>query len=341
MASTKWGKFFWSDWSNDPKLKLCSLAARGLWMQMLCIASESEPTGFVAIGKIPLGAAEISRIAGADKSEVETLIAELERNGVFSRTARGTIFSRRMVSDEKKARIARENGKNGGNPSLRNKRDFSASDKPLPTTPLVKPESRSQNPEIEANPKGLTRLKHSTDPQRADRRSVEPELPIGPKAPVSPQPRKARGADSEPEGFAGFYDAYGYKVGRKDAARAWAAVIKKTSPAVIMAAVAPFQAANPDRRYWPHPATWLNGARWADEHAGCTPPQGQPADAAEKWRPMLEAFKASGIWVWDSVSPAPGSTGCKIPTEILRQFGFSTLTAPPAGSRLILIHNAS
>jgi hypothetical protein len=44
MSGTRWSKFYWSDWDGDMRLRLCSLAAQGLWMQMLCIAaSMSHP----------------------------------------------------------------------------------------------------------------------------------------------------------------------------------------------------------------------------------------------------------------------------------------------------------
>ena len=39
----RWSKFWWGDWQNDKALRLCSIGARGLWMEMLCIAHEGEP----------------------------------------------------------------------------------------------------------------------------------------------------------------------------------------------------------------------------------------------------------------------------------------------------------
>src|SRR5690606_30968443 len=78
--------------------------------------------------------------------EAETLLEELARWGVFSRDRRGCIYSRRMVRDAKKAAIARKNGKNGGNPSLRKTKGISASDNQNPTKgdKPQKPEARSQ-----------------------------------------------------------------------------------------------------------------------------------------------------------------------------------------------------
>jgi hypothetical protein len=98
-------------------------------MRMLCIAAEHDPIGYVAVNGRGLDEAAIARVTGGASGEVETLIAELAANGVFSRDRRGWIYSRRMLRDAKKARKARENGKKGGNPSLCGQRDFSGSDK--------------------------------------------------------------------------------------------------------------------------------------------------------------------------------------------------------------------
>ena len=159
--SLPWSKFFWSDWESDPALKLCSLSAQGLWMRMLCIAAVHVPTGYVAINGRGLGVTDIARLAGVTETEARDLIGELDRNGVFSRDRKGTIYSRRLVRDAKKAEIARKNGKNGGNPSLWNGKGNQPSDNP-PLKGRVKggdkpqkPEARSQIPEKEPDGSSL------------------------------------------------------------------------------------------------------------------------------------------------------------------------------------------
>ncbi|TIW09579.1 MAG: hypothetical protein E5V81_30495 [Mesorhizobium sp.] len=129
MSGTIWSKFFWSDWESDPNLRLCSLAAQGLWMRMLCIAAAHEPIGYVAIAGKGLEEAALARLAGCAEAELGALLAELEQNRVFSRDRHGRIYSRRMIADARKARAARKNGLKGGNPSLSKERAFSPSDK--------------------------------------------------------------------------------------------------------------------------------------------------------------------------------------------------------------------
>ncbi|CAB4145783.1 hypothetical protein UFOVP1204_64 [uncultured Caudovirales phage] len=118
MAGTVWTKFFWSDWSNDPALRLCSLAARGLWMHCLCVAAESQPPGYVTVNGSALTESELAQLAGSTESEVRNLLGELDRKGVFNRDAKGRIYSRRMIRDAQRIAIAQKNGKRGGNPNL-------------------------------------------------------------------------------------------------------------------------------------------------------------------------------------------------------------------------------
>lgn len=122
MSANPWSKFFWQDWESDQALKLCSLAAQGLWMRMLCIAAAHDPIGYVAVAGKPLDETALARLTGAAESEVASLLGELGDRGVFSRDRHGRIYSRRIIRDARKAVEAKKNGKKGGNPSLGNKK---------------------------------------------------------------------------------------------------------------------------------------------------------------------------------------------------------------------------
>ncbi len=93
-------QFYPSDWLRAPGLRSCSLAARGLWIDMLAFMHEAEPYGHLRINGQDLGPAALARMVGSHKRDVHRLLAELEQAGVFSRTEQGTIFSRRMVRDQ-------------------------------------------------------------------------------------------------------------------------------------------------------------------------------------------------------------------------------------------------
>ena len=104
----RWSKFWWRDHQGDAALRACSLAARGYWMELLCIAHEAEQVGYVLLNsKQPTGR-QIAIIAGCSEREARKLEAELEDAGVFSRLPDGTIYSRRMVKDAEVAEAGRE-----------------------------------------------------------------------------------------------------------------------------------------------------------------------------------------------------------------------------------------
>lgn len=111
MAGLPYGKFYWSDWQSDPKLRVCSLGAQGVWMRMLCIMAEADEPGRLMIGRDPCTTADLARLIGHPETELVSLIAELERREVFSRTRNGIIYSRRMVRDAKISAIRTEAGK--------------------------------------------------------------------------------------------------------------------------------------------------------------------------------------------------------------------------------------
>lgn len=108
MAGTTWTKFYWSDWMSDAQLRRCSPAARALWMDMLCIAAQHDPVGFVAVRGQALQPDEIARMTGFSAAEVTDLLTELERNGVYSRDRQRRIYSRRMVRDAQRSQEGRK-----------------------------------------------------------------------------------------------------------------------------------------------------------------------------------------------------------------------------------------
>ena len=151
MGAASWSKFFWSDWRSDPALRSCSLAARGLWMEMLGIMHEAAPRGQLLINGNPPSVDLLASLSGCSVEETSKLLSELEAKGVFSRKRSGIIFSRRMERDEIKSKKAVKNGKMGGNPSLRKTTKKEASVNPPDNTEdkPQRPEARNQKPERE------------------------------------------------------------------------------------------------------------------------------------------------------------------------------------------------
>lgn len=144
--SQPWLKFYPSDWRADPALRVCSIGARGLWMEMLCIMHEAVPRGSLLVNGRPVTDRQLANLCGVPARDAAALLSELDEAGVFSRDPDGTIFSRRIRRDHAKAEEGRKQvskrwtggTENGSDPN----RSPNRSDPPDPIT--QKPESRSQ-----------------------------------------------------------------------------------------------------------------------------------------------------------------------------------------------------
>jgi biotin operon repressor len=107
-------KFFPRDWMGDERVRLCSVAARGLWIDMLCLMHSAHRRGYLqtATGS-PLPLEQIARMAGCSTDEVTRLLSELKDAGVYDCSGNGTIYSRRMVRENDISQVRSANGKRG------------------------------------------------------------------------------------------------------------------------------------------------------------------------------------------------------------------------------------
>jgi hypothetical protein len=145
-------KFFPSDWRGDAQLGMCSLAARGLLIELLNLMHAAEPRGYLTMNGVVPTEVELARLVRAGSgAELRRLLKELLDKGVLSVTEDDVIYSRRMVRETARSTIGRETGQQGGNPQLRPK-PLRVPDKGLGlpadmgSSNPQKPEARSQNP---------------------------------------------------------------------------------------------------------------------------------------------------------------------------------------------------
>lgn len=158
-AERPWMKFYPQDWRADERLRNCSLAARGLWLELIALMHRSERYGYLLInGKAPSDRG-LAIQAGAAMDEIKDALAELEAEGVFSRDPDGTIFSRRMVRDEEKHRKASNFGKRGARVKARKEKE-------KPATP-----EGGREGELEGGHEGSHQLRS----QRPDNPPVSPK----------------------------------------------------------------------------------------------------------------------------------------------------------------------
>ncbi|GAA4400431.1 GIY-YIG nuclease family protein [Quisquiliibacterium transsilvanicum] len=114
-------QFYPGDWRRDSALQSCSIAARGLWVELMCVMHDCEPYGHLVIGGKAMQPAQLARLVGLSGKECGTLLAELEEAGVLSRSESGVIYSRRMVRDEATRNARAEGGKAGASHGVKGK----------------------------------------------------------------------------------------------------------------------------------------------------------------------------------------------------------------------------
>lgn len=156
-------QFYPDDWLSDMALKRCSLAAKGLWVDMLSYMHSGAPYGHLTVGGRAITVDEIARMVGASVATVRRLLAELEAAGVPSKTEDGTFYSRRMVRDERNRQVRAA----GGVKSLEHPNVPRPKDRPQEGRPKGPSEGYPSPPSFGGSPSSSSlssSSKESTDP---------------------------------------------------------------------------------------------------------------------------------------------------------------------------------
>lgn len=164
MASElPWMKWYPRDWTADLAVRSVSLAARGLWVEMLCAMHLNQRRrGFLDMPDgSPMNVTTLSKMIGVRAQKVSKLVSELESAGVFSRDENGVIYSRRIVTDDLRRKEARAAGRCGGNPKLV-KGGVKGGDNPGDKGGDIPSECRGQRAEIQ-NPPNPPKTGGTTD----------------------------------------------------------------------------------------------------------------------------------------------------------------------------------
>lgn len=116
MSVTLWTKFYWSNWLGDAKLRSCSIEARGMWIDMLAVAAQTDRVGFIQAHctEIPR---LMSRISGISVPEADEYFGELLDAGVAKIDEHGRVYDPRMVRDNENLQKAITSGRRGGRTS--------------------------------------------------------------------------------------------------------------------------------------------------------------------------------------------------------------------------------
>ena len=112
-------QFYPGDWLNDAALRLVSVEARGLWIEMICIMHQGSEYGYLKVNHKVILPNDLARMCGASIAKVNKWIFELKEAGVCSISESNCIFSRRMIRDEEIRKTRAAGGVLGGNPALK------------------------------------------------------------------------------------------------------------------------------------------------------------------------------------------------------------------------------
>ena len=155
------------DHRRDIALQTCSYEAQAFWRFILDVMHWGEPYGHLATaGGVAITPADLARMTGVSLRRVKRWMAELETRSVFSRTATGIVYSRRMVRDERTRRKraagghkslehprvprAKRRGGSGGTETAPSERSASSADEPDVASTSACPGSESFAPGSDA-----------------------------------------------------------------------------------------------------------------------------------------------------------------------------------------------
>ena len=311
MTANPWDKWFWSDWENDPGLKLCSLAAQGIWMRMLCVMAKSNPKGYLRVADEDCSPEDIASLVGRPIDEVEALLTELEKQKVFSRDRSGCIYNRRMIRSEKKAKTARKNGKSGGNPTLCKTMENPASDnqnseRALSNLSGIKPEAISHKPEASLNG-------HEENGSHEQLTTIA----LGEKClEIFGMPKSQFMSH-----FGPLNDLRAYPCSDEEILQAAKRIAERPGFSLKGNPIALLAKAGRDEI-----DKIRNDAARERRQDGGSPEYRTAADIdREKWDRRVRRFQQVDFWV-DSWGPKPNEPGCEAPPDILAEFGYGLPT---------------
>lgn len=201
-ARMPWFKFHAADWLSDPSLRMCSLAARGAWIDLLAIMHGSNANrGYLRLPNgAPMQPSHIARFVGCTTAEAEAIVRELEEAAVFSRTEDGCIYSRRMVRDEADYQTFSAHGAKGGNPNIRNGKGGGLTPPltPLANPPLKPPLNPDSDSDTDSDRDSDTDTDKDTDQDKIKKGARAQETGIGNNGATTAQQMLREGATERP-----------------------------------------------------------------------------------------------------------------------------------------------
>lgn len=331
---TNW---WWSDWMADRGVRSVSLAARGLWIDMLALMADGNPVGHLTEpnGK-RMSPSTLARQIGADPEEILPLLEELNDHGVYSRTKGGLIYCRRMVRDERRSRVARESGALGGNPALLASRGKKKENPPLDKGAAKGEDNHTDNPPFPYTKEDIYITTTSPSAARTHARTHE-DAPPETEAP-SPDGGAGGGGDERDGGVGTPHGSSLLSDIEALVARAWGAARTRhrtdedtvtdwlgsgLEPEEILHRIGTVAVAEVERGSRPPTALRFFDRAVRQGPAPETARRSEtPGTSPIQWDARVRTFRTRQFWLRDHWGPPPGERGCWAPADTLRKHGY-------------------
>lgn len=98
-------------WLDSKPLRSCSPAARGVWLDLLCLMHPNG--GYLKLNGRPIDDNQIAGMIGVPIKTLKSCLGELGEAGIFDVSADGFMYSSRMVRESEFSARAKEFGKVG------------------------------------------------------------------------------------------------------------------------------------------------------------------------------------------------------------------------------------
>jgi hypothetical protein len=112
-------QFYPKDWRSDIELQSCSLEARGLWIELICLMHLGTPYGYLTANTADKPTDnQVAKWVGIHPVKYRKLLKELLDRKVAKIDEQGRIYCKRMLEDQQLRETRRQAGLKGGNPLL-------------------------------------------------------------------------------------------------------------------------------------------------------------------------------------------------------------------------------
>lgn len=288
MSARPWFKFFPADWRADTALRSCSLTSRAVWLEMITLMDEAVPRGHLVLNGKQMTPRQLALLVACSEAEIAAALRELEEGAVFSRTASGTIISRKMVRE---TRVSKEQS-DRSNARWPTEENVGLFDTGSSETDAHMPEARVQKPE-EQNPEARS----------STRRKPDISIPEG-----FPDREAITKAEQRISEAAVTLDAGRQAVRFRDHAethdrrcRDWPAAFRQWITKAL-------EDAPP--------------ANVVDLRPAMSPAE-SAAIALRRHRFWMEDWKKGAAWDRNIRGPKPDEIGCTVPDAIMAEFGYT------------------